>query len=292
MPLTSMKPLLRHARQEGYGIAAFNPVDYVTAKAIVRAAEEAQAPVIAQTSVKTVKYWGASTIAGWMRELAGNASVPVSLHVDHCKDIEIIKLCIESGWTDVMIDASSLSFEENLALSSQVCDLANPRGVGVEAELGEIGGVEEDIKVDLDKAHLVDPVKAAIFLEKLDLAVFAPAIGTAHGIYKGEPKVDFKLLELLFDQTSVPFALHGGTGLPDEVFTKCIQLGCAKVNISTQLKYAFIDGFCDFHRDNPSVYEPLAVIEGQYQNCYQMVLDRIRQFGAAGKAKALTEERS
>lgn len=294
MPLVSMKPVLAAAKRAGFGVGAFNPVDYNSMKAIVRAAEAADAPVIAQTSVKTIRYWGFATLSAWMRDLAQDSPVPVSLHVDHCKDLDIIRQCIEHGWTDVMFDGSSFPYEENLDKTRQVVAMATgARGtadVGVEAELGQIGGVEEDIQVSERDAHLADPGKAIAFCTDLDLAVFAPAIGTAHGMYKGAPRIAFDNLEVISTRTGLPIALHGGTGLSDEVFERCIKLGCAKVNISTQLKHAFIDGFCDYHARQPDDYEPLKVIDAQYQRMEAEIGDKIRQFGGAGTGAALLAE--
>jgi fructose-bisphosphate aldolase class II/tagatose 1,6-diphosphate aldolase GatY/KbaY len=275
--------MLAAARQSGYGIGAFNILDYNSARAVVRAAEELRAPVIVQTSVKTVKFWGERAIASWLRELASESPVPVALHLDHCGTVEVIERCIRAGWTSVMIDASHLPFAENLALTKQVVALAEPAGVGVEAELGEIGGVEDDKKVAEEDAHLVDPDKAMVFCG-LPLAVFAPAIGTAHGVYKRTPKIAFDRLEELSSRTPMPFALHGGTGLPGETFQRCIQLGCAKVNISTQLKHAFIDGFVDYHQANQQ-YEPLKPLGAQLQRLLTEVADKIREFGGERHAE-------
>lgn len=286
MPLVSMKPMLAKARREGYAVGAFNTVDYASSKAVVCASEELEAPVIVQFSVKTITYWSHATIAAWMRELGEGAAVPVALHVDHCKDLDVIKRCIEHGWTSVMIDASALPFAENLAVSRRVVEMAAPAGVGVEAELGEIAGVEEELSVDEQDAHLADPQKALAFCEQLELAAFAPAIGTAHGLYKGEPKIAFDRLEEIYRGTQTPLALHGGTGLSDQIIQRCIGLGCAKINISTQLKHSFVDSFVDYHRDHPSDYEPLKVIEAQYQAVKGLVAEKTRQFGAAGKAAA------
>jgi fructose/tagatose bisphosphate aldolase len=162
--------------------------------------------------------------------------------------------------------------------------MASKAGVGVEAELGEIVGVEEDIVISESEAHLADPEKAEIFCRELDLGVFAPAIGTAHGYYKGEPKVAFDLVEDIFQRTGTPLALHGGTGLPDDTIQRCIRLGCAKVNISTNLKHVFIDGFCDYNREHPDDYEPLRVLGAQFEAMKRLVGEKIAQFGGSGKA--------
>ncbi len=287
MSLVSLNPILKAASKAGYAVGAFNPVDYASMKAIVRAAEEENAPVIVQASAKTVRYYGHETLAGWMRDLAEHSPFPVVLHLDHGKELDMIRRCIETGWTSVMIDGSHLPFDENLAVSRQVLEMATPAGVGVEAELGEIVGVEEEIVVGNGDAHLADPDKAEIFCRELDLGVFAPAIGTAHGFYKGTPNVAFDLIDEIYHRTATPLALHGGTGLSNEIIQRCIKSGCAKVNISTNLKHAFIDGFADYHRDNPDDYEPLRVLEAQYTSMKQLVREKIRQFGGSGKGQDL-----
>lgn len=283
MPLTNLSQMLIDARKGGYAVGAFNILDYNSMKAVVETAEELKSPVIVQTSEKTVRYWGFKPMITWLRELVENASVPVAIHLDHCKNLDFIKACIDAGWTSVMIDASSKPFEENLALSQKVVEMAKPYGVSVEAELGEIGGVEDDIVVNEEDAHLVNPEKARLFLENIDVDCFAPAIGTAHGIYKGEPKIAFDKLEEIGRMTDTPLALHGGTGLSKDVFKRCIALGCSKVNISTQLKYGFIDGFVNYFNANPKEYNPLTVLDAQYNLLKQAVKENILLFGSNRK---------
>ncbi|MBN1804790.1 MAG: class II fructose-bisphosphate aldolase [Sedimentisphaerales bacterium] len=284
MPLENLKAMLGKAAKEGYAVGAFNILDYNSTKAVVMAAEQTKAPVIIQTSAKTVIFWGTSAIISWVRQLTASSTVPIALHLDHCKDLNLIKDCIESGWTSVMIDASSKPFEENLSLTRQVVEMAQPRDVTVEAELGAIVGAEDDIHVKEQDAHLADPQQAIRFCREIKLDCFAPAIGTAHGVYKGEPKIAYGLLEEIAAKTRVPIALHGGTGLADEVFKKCISLGCAKVNISTQLKYAFIDGFVDYHNADSTQYNPLKVIEAQFNQLTPGIIEKIELFGSSGKA--------
>jgi len=286
MPLVNMKPMLAAARREGWAVAAFNPVDYASLKAIIQSAAELDAPVIAQTSAKTVKYYGHEAIAGWARELAGAVSVPVALHLDHGKDVKLLEKCIETGWTAVMIDASDKPYAENLALTREVLAMASKRDVGVEAEIGEIGGVEEDIVVLEGKSHHADAEQALQFVrEAPGLAVFAPAIGTEHGIYKHEPKIDWETLTRIYKGSDVPLALHGGTGLSDEIIQRCVRSGCAKVNISTNLKHVFIDSFAAYHEAKPDDYEPLKVLEAQFTAMKALMTEKIRQFGGAGRAK-------
>ena len=145
MPLVNLKPVLREAKAKGYAVAAFNPVDYASMKAMVKAAEELAAPVIIQTSAKTIKYYGHKALVGWMHELADDSPVPVVLHLDHGKDLDMIKKCVELGWTSVMIDWSDKPFDLNLETSRKVVDMATRAGIGVEAEIGEIHGVEDDM---------------------------------------------------------------------------------------------------------------------------------------------------
>ena len=278
MPLENMKAMLSDAAAGKYAVGAFNILDYNSAKAVVEAARQTNSAVIIQTSTKTVVFWGAAAIANWVEELAASSTVPIALHLDHCKDLEIIRECIDSGWTSVMIDASSKPFEENLALSSRVVEMARPRNVTVEAELGAIVGVEDDIHVKQQDAHLADPGQAVEFCSRVEPDCFAPAVGTAHGVYKGEPKIAYERIEEIAKATNVPLALHGGTGLSDEVFKKCISLGCVKVNISTQLKYAFIDGFANYHSRNNSEYNPLKVIDAQFKQLKLGIVEKIRLF--------------
>jgi ketose-bisphosphate aldolase len=278
----SLKNVLPKAREFGYAVGAFNILDYSSLRAVVRAAEALRAPVILQTSVKTVQYWGCAAIHGWYRELAEAAAVPVVLHLDHCQDLEVIRRCIEAGWTSVMIDASSRPFEENLALTGRVIEIAGHAGVSVEAELGEIGRAEEETCTA--ESRLADPDKAALFCQKLDLDVLAPAIGTAHGIYKGEPHIAFDRLETIARRTGLPLALHGGTGLSEAVFRRCIALGCAKVNISTSLKHEFIDSFLSYYRAHEQEYEPLKLMGRQEEAVRENVAGFVRLFGGEGQA--------
>jgi tagatose 1,6-diphosphate aldolase GatY/KbaY len=284
MPLENMKSMLNKAFDNKYAVGAFNILDYASAKAVVCAASQLKAPVIVQTSTKTVQYWGCAPMMRWMKELAQTSLAPIAVHLDHCKDLELIKQCIDAGWTSVMLDASSRPFEENIAMSKQVIGMARPKNVTVEVELGAIVGVEDDIFVKDQDSHLANPEQAVEMCRIVQPDCFAPAIGTAHGIYKGEPKIAFDLLETVAKKTKIPVALHGGTGLSDEVFRKCIALGSAKVNISTELKYNFIDGFVNYHNQHNTEYNPLKVLEAQFNKVMTGVMEKIKLFGSAGKA--------
>jgi ketose-bisphosphate aldolase len=285
MPLVNMKPLLRDAVDNGYAVAAFNLVDYGTTKAMVQAAEELNAPVICQTSTKTIQYWSHREIVSWVRTVAEDSPVPVVLHLDHCKDLAMIEACAKAGWTSIMIDASHLPFEENLEQSRRVREIADKYGVGMEAELGQIMGVEDDMHVAEDESVLTDPEDAKRFCEALDLSAFACAVGTAHGFYHGEPKVDFDRIAAINSLTHVPMALHGGSGLADAVFRKAIERGAGKINISTNLKHVFVESFADYHTANPKDFEPLRLIDAQYQACKAMFSGFIEKFGGKDRAQ-------
>jgi ketose-bisphosphate aldolase len=284
MPLVNLKPVLAEAKSQGYAVAAFNPVDYASMKAMVAAAEELNAPVIIQTSAKTINYYSHEALYGWMQEIAADSPVPVVLHLDHGKDLDMIRKCVEMGWTSVMIDWSHEPFDVNLETTRKVVALASAANIGVEAEIGQILGVEDDMVVSEEESHLTDPSEAEKFCRELDLAAFAAAIGTAHGYYKGEPNVAFGLIEEINRRTDTPMALHGGTGLSDEVIQRCIKLGCAKINISTNLKHVFVDSFVDYHRQNPKDYEPLRVLKAQYEALKGLFKSKITQFGGANRA--------
>jgi ketose-bisphosphate aldolase len=287
MPLISMRPMLKEAQAARYGVAAYNMIDYNSARAIVEGAAELKAPVIVQVSVKTVRHWGYAPIASWVGMLAANVDIPVALHLDHCSDSDVIKRCIDAGWTSVMFDGSALPFEQNLARSLEIYRLTEAAGIGLEAEMGAIGGTEDDKFVAEDKALLADLADCVAFCKEMPrLAVFAPAIGTAHGFYKGEPKIAYDLLRDITAQIDIPIALHGGTGLSQEQFDRCIAGGCAKVNISTMHKRCYIDGFADLKIEKPKLGEPLPFIVSQYEAMKRDVMAMVRAFGSSGKAGA------
>jgi ketose-bisphosphate aldolase len=286
MAIENMRGMLIKARQGLYAVGAFNILDYNSMRAVIDAAEESSAPVIVQTSVKTVEFWGFTPLIAWFRYLAQRVRVPVAIHLDHCKEVAFIEQCLRFGWTSVMIDASSQPFEQNLQSTRRVVAMAGTTDASVEAELGAIVGVEDDIHVKEQEAHLADPDLSETFCRQVEIDCFAPAIGTAHGLYKGEPRIAFDLLERISKKISIPFALHGGTGLSETVFKKCMQLGCAKINVSTQLKHVFIDGVTKYNSQHPQEYDPLKVLKSQYLHLKEDVKGFIGIFGSEGKAYA------
>lgn len=283
MSYVNLGEMVRAAKKGGYAVGAFNIVDFVTARAVIQAAVAKKSPVILQTSAKTVKFYGAEPLCACIIAMSKKAAVPVALHLDHCKDLNLIRECMDAGWSSVMYDGSELPFEENLKNTIEVAKEAHARGVTVEGELGAILGVEEDKAVSEDRARLADPDQSVEFVEKTNVDVFAPAIGTAHGIYKGEPKIAFDLLAKIAKSVGAAVAIHGGTGLSDEVFRKCIKLGGAKVNISTQIKHHFRDGLESFYKSNPTEYEPLKALDAVLKRTEPDIGQFIEKFGCAGK---------
>jgi len=284
MPLVPMSDLLQKAKAGNYAVGAFNIVDYATLQAVVDAAEELHSPAIIQTSASsTVKYYGYQVIVDMVRDVVGNSSIPFALHLDHCKELEMVFNCIDAGWTSVMYDGSSFSYDVNLENSKKVVAKAHAKGVSVEGEIGAVWGVEDDIQVDEQDALLADPIVAVEFAQESGVDAFAPAFGTAHGLYKGKPKLNFDLFATIAGQVETPLVVHGGTGLSEDVFKKLIGLGAAKINISTQLKIGFFDGFKSYV-DRGGKIDPIRLIRHIRETEKEIVKNFMRIFGSSGKA--------
>lgn len=284
MSYVNLKSILEDARKRKYAVGAFNIVDYTTTAAVVKAAERKKSPVIIQTSVKTVKLYGYRPVANWVKTLAESSAVPVVLHLDHCKELDVIEKCIDAGWSSVMIDASSFSLEENIRMTTETVKMASPRDVTVEGELGAIVGVEDDIFVNEAESHLADPDTCVKYVKATGIDLLAPAIGTAHGLYKKEPQIDFALIREIADKTGMPLAIHGGTGLSEDVFKRCIECGGTKINISTNIKHLFRDSLEKYFRDNPEDYEPVRPIKYLEDAVAASVEEFMDIFGSSGHA--------
>ena len=274
--MSTMLEEMNRARKEGYALGAFNFFNYLSAQAVIEAAEECHKPVILQTSVKTVKYYGARELHAMVADLLKNSKVPAFLHLDHCKDVAFAKECVDAGWDSIMIDASAHPFEENIRMTKDASDYAHAHGVFSEGELGVITGVEEDVVADVEKlADYDDTVK---FAAATGIDFMAPAIGTAHGVYKKTPHLNFELVERLGKDLPQPIVCHGGTGLSDDTFRKLISLGIAKVNISTALKHAYIDGAEKYARETPDDYEPLHLEQAMFDSVKAVAKHHIEVF--------------
>jgi len=283
MSCVNMNEMLKDAQKHGYAVGAFNIVNYLTTEAVIKASEELRSPVILQTSTSTVKQIGLKPLIDMLIPMAEAASVPVAIHLDHCTDVEMVYKCIDAGWSSVMIDASKESFEKNIQITADVVKYAAAKNVSVEGELGAIVGVEDDIKVDDKDAMLADPVKSVQYVKETDIHAFAPAIGTAHGLYKGEPKVDFDRFKLIADTCNCPMVVHGGTGLSPEVFKKLIALGGAKINISTAIKIAYCGGMTEYTSTHSSENNPLKLDKFVLQKVKECTVEHIEIFGSKGR---------
>lgn len=283
MSLVPMDELLQKAKAEKYAVGAFNIVDDATLHAVVDAAEEERSPAIIQTSASsTVKYYGYKPLVDMVRNATEKSDIPFALHLDHCKDVEMVFACIDAGWTSVMYDGSSFAFEVNLENSKKVVARAHEKGVSVEGEIGAVWGVEDDIDVDEHQDLLADPDKAVQYAEETGVDAFAPAIGTAHGLYKGEPKIDFERLKIIAGRVKAPIVIHGGTGLTEDVFHKLIAYGGAKVNVSTQLKIGYFEGFKSYIAGGGKT-DPIKLIKHIRRTEKEVVQGFMRIFGSCGK---------
>ncbi|MFC8684782.1 class II fructose-1,6-bisphosphate aldolase [Brevibacillus porteri] len=284
MALVSSTQMLRTAREHGYCVGAFNVHTMEMLQAVVEAACEANAPLILQTTVGTVRHLGPEYVAAIARVASEEARVPIALHLDHCHEEELIMRCIEAGYTSVMIDASMHPFAENASMTRRVVELARERGVNVEAELGKVGGVEDDLVVDDADAALADPIECERFIELTGVDTLAPAIGTAHGIYKGEPRIDFARIEEIARRVSVPLVLHGGSGIPEEQVKRAVQLGMAKMNVATELRIAFSQAIKGVFDNNPQENDPRTYMKQAKQAVKEVALAKMEMCGCIGKA--------
>jgi fructose-bisphosphate aldolase, class II len=285
MPVVSMKEILDRALAERYGVGAFNIVNDLSIEAVLAAATEERAPVIIQTSVKTVRTYGRGQLFDIFHALMRDVDVPVTLHLDHCPDRTVISDCLAGGWNSVLFDAHELDVAENRKQTAEVVAEARRTGAHVEGEIEGIQGVEDDI--GSDEASRVQSLEVAVdFIEHTGVDCFAPAIGNAHGQYKQAPTLDAQRVSDLVAATGVPMALHGGTGLSDEQFTDLIARGCAKVNISTALKESFMKSALVSLRDaeERGKWDPPTLFRHQREAVVEMARRHIRLFGSAGKA--------
>jgi len=283
MPVVSMQDILADAFGRRYGVGAFNIVNDLTMEAVLAAAQETRSPVIVQVAGKTVRQMGARLIRLMFAEMAGRVSVPATLHLDHCPDRKVIEECVAEGWNSVLFDASKLTYADNLAQTREVVALAHAHGIAVEGELEAITGVEDGIG-DRYGGPVVALDLALRFMRETGIDSFAPAIGTARGLYKGTPKIDFERVSEIVAAEPRPLVLHGGTGLSDAVFHELIARGAVKVNISTQLKITLADGFRSYLAAHPTEYDPLKLLGAVRKDVQAVAANFMRTFGSAGKA--------
>jgi len=291
MSIASAREMMVEATKGKYAIGAFNITSLIQLEAVVEAAVEKKSPVIIQTSVKPSKFLGTDVLVAIYRTLASQAPVPVCLHLDHCTEVDYCKKCADAGYTNIMIDASKQPFDENIRQTKEIVDHCHRKGdITVEGELGTVSGVEDQLKVTEDEAQLANPKQAIDFVERTGVDLFAPAIGTAHGVYKTKnPKVHFERLEEIHrllngQQVRVPLVVHGGTGLPPDYIDRLIAVGGSKFNVSTELKYTLIDSTYDYITQHRDEYDPGKVDVAAKDATRKAVMHWIDMLKSAGKA--------
>ncbi|NLY42652.1 MAG: class II fructose-1,6-bisphosphate aldolase [Clostridiaceae bacterium] len=282
--LVTGKQILDKAHKEGYAVGAFNINNMEILQAIIEAAEEEKAPVIIQTSEGAIKYAGIDYLSTMVHLAARKASVPVALHLDHGTTYSTIISCIRNGYTSVMIDGSHHPLDENIAVTKEIVKIAHACGVSVEAELGRLGGVEDNISVDEKDAMFTDPDEAVRFVKETGVDYLAIAIGTAHGKYRGEPKLDFERLDTIKKLLNMPIVLHGASGVPEDAIKKAVSLGINKINIDTDIRVAFTEGVRSVIINKPEEYDPRKLCAPAKENMKKVVKEKMRLFGCSGKA--------
>jgi fructose-bisphosphate aldolase, class II len=283
--LVSVKEMLNTALKEGYAVGQFNINNLEWTQAILSAAEEEKSPVILGVSEGAARYMGGFTVVtsivkALMKEM--NSTVPVAIHLDHGSSFDKCKAAIEAGFTSVMIDASHFLFEENVKITQQVVEYAHKRGVSVEAELGTVGGQEDDVIAD--GVIYADPNECKELVNLTGIDCLAPALGSVHGPYKGEPKLGFEEMELICKTIEMPLVLHGGTGIPTDQIKKSISLGTAKINVNTENQIAFTKAARAILNSDPEVYDPRKFIGPGREAIKETVIGKMREFGSSGKA--------
>ena len=283
MPLVTSQEMLLKAQKGGYAVGAFNAENMEMVKAIIQASEELKAPVMIQTTPSTVKYGTLATYQAIVAAEAAKASVPVCLHLDHGSSFELAMQALDAGYTSVMIDGSKLDFEENIAVSKKVAEVAAAIGVPCEAELGKVGGKEDDLVAEADTN--TDPAQAKEFAERTGVTSLAVAIGTAHGFYVGTPVLDKERLSEIRKVVDIPLVLHGASGLTDEDVSDCVKRGICKVNFATELRAAYSKAVKETIADDPDVFDPKVYGKAGIAAVKELVKGRMKVCGCDGKAE-------
>lgn len=275
------REMLQKAQREGYAVPAFNIHNLETLHVIIEAASELRSPVIIAASPGTVTYAGLDYVHAMVDVAARNHDIPIALHLDHHESMKAIQPALDLGVKSVMIDGSKLSFEENVALTREVVTTAHKFDATVEAELGKV--VESSTAVNADDAY-TDPKLAAQFVAETGVDSLAVAIGTGHGVYEVEPKLDLDRLAAIQENVDVPLVLHGASGISSEEVHKCIERGVAKVNISTELKIPFTQGLREYLIDNPNASDLRKYMVPAKAGMKKVVMEKIKMCMSDGKA--------
>ncbi|MDY5021602.1 MAG: class II fructose-1,6-bisphosphate aldolase [Blautia sp.] len=283
MPLVTTKELLLKAQEGHYAIGAFNVENMEMVQAVVAAAEELRSPVIMQTTPSTLKYADPEYFFANVKTAAEKASVPVVMHLDHGSSFELAMRAYRAGYTSIMIDGSHDSFEDNIKVTKAVVDACHASGIPVEAELGKVGGKEDDLEGGEGNPYTV-PSEAVEFVNATGIDSLAVAIGTAHGVYKGIPKLDLERLSEIREVVSIPLVLHGTSGVPDDTVRECVKRGMCKVNYATDLRIAFTEGVKEVLEAKPDTIDPKKYNAAGREKVKQYVMSKMLVCGSDGKA--------
>jgi len=288
MPLVTLREVCADAEKGKYAVGAFGVQNLETVQAVIEAAVEEKSPAILIISEGAIKYAGLQTIANIVKTLADAAPVPIVAHLDHGPSFDMATACVVAGFKSVMVDASHYDYEQNVAITRQVVAMAHAVGATVEGEIGKIGGVEENIVVAEADATMTEPEEAANFVRDTGIDAVAVAIGNAHGLYKGEPKLDIPRMKRIHDAVKVVdpncfLVLHGGSGTPDHMIKDAIAAGVSKINIGTELKLAFVDGVKETLAKKPHVDDPRHLIGPARAKVKEVTKEKMRLFGSSGR---------
>ena len=307
MPLLSLIEMYEPANENHYAIGQFNVNNLEFIQAALEAAEELKSPIILAASTGAIKYAGLEYLVNIVRTGAARMTAPVALHLDHGATIEDAAKCIEGGFTSVMIDASHFPLEENIRITKEVVRMAHPKNIAVEAELGRLGGIEDNISVSEKEAILTDPVQAEQFVRETGCDALAVAVGTSHGAYKfkAEVRLAFDRIDEIKKRVKIPLVLHGASGVgrellekaekfgaklpgakgvPDEAYTQAISLGINKINIDTDLRLAWVGAVREVLAVKPEEFDPRKILGPARDAVKKVVMAKMKLFGSAGKA--------
>jgi len=299
--------MYKPANEQKYAIGQFNVNNLEFIQSTLEAAAEMKSPIILAASTSAIKYAGFDYLVSIVRTGASKISVPVALHLDHGASIEDARKCIDGGFTSVMIDASHQPFEENIRITKEVVKLAHPKNIAVEAELGRLGGIEDNVSVSEKEAILTDPAQAVQFVKETGCDALAVAVGTSHGAYKfkGEAKLAFDRIDEIKKRVKMPLVLHGASGVgrelldkaqkygaklpgakgvPDEAYKKAIALGINKINIDTDLRLAWVGAVREALTIKPEEFDPRKILGPAREAVKKVVIEKMKLFGSAGKA--------
>ncbi len=283
MSLVTTKEMLNDARDRHYAVGAFNVENMEMVQAVLAAAERLRAPVIMQTTPSAIKYAGADYFYGNVFAAAKDACVPVALHLDHGSDYSLAVQAVRAGYTSIMIDGSKMPLESNIQITRKVTELCSSIGIPVEAELGKVGGKEDDLEAGQGEAY-TDPGEAEYFVEQTGISSLAVAIGTAHGFYQGEPELDLQRLSDIKRRVSVPLVLHGASGVPAEAVAESIRRGICKVNYATELRAAYTGAVRETLENQPELIDPKIFGKAGRERVTEQVMEKMKVCGCAGKA--------